>query len=229
MRRRKLKRKNRAASTWREPAKVTLGMPCGDHIHRDCVIALQDLASYLSQNPPEGLEQYAVTFYSSSMLVKSRMIIAQKAIDAGSTHLLMIDSDMSFPPDILHRLLAWDKPFVAAAALIRRPPFCINAETEPGVKMRVPKDGEGLVPVHSVGQAVALVKTEVFRKLDRPWFDMEYMPEREPECEFFGEDMYFCKKVREAGFPLYVDTALTRDVVHIGSFPYRASLAERET
>src|ERR1041384_5818212 len=45
-------------------------------------------------------------------IVSARTFCVQDAMEKGATHIFFIDSDMSFPPDTLERLLAHDKEIV---------------------------------------------------------------------------------------------------------------------
>lgn len=207
-----------------EPAtNVMVGIPCGDMIHTDCATSLCDMMAYIQGNPPPGLEQLAMQFARSSILPHSRMALVERAFKLSATHLLMIDSDMSFPPDTLHRLLSWRKEFVASAALIRRKPFCSNAEVKPNEKLVTTPDSTGIEKVHSVGTALVLIETQVFERIELPWFDFVYRS----KTEFVGEDIYLCTKLREAGVELHVDQGLSRDVKHVGIFAYGVTDAGR--
>jgi hypothetical protein len=56
-----------------------------------------------------------------------------------------------------------------------------------------------------------LTAGEVFRKRPQPWF---LMPNE--GGTILGEDYYFCREARRAGYSLYVDHALSTKVGHIG-------------
>lgn len=68
---------------------------------------------------------------------------------------------------------------------------------------------DGLMPIDNAGGAGLLVKTEVFRKVEPPyWFEVgKIVPDRS------GEDMAFLDKARAVGFRLWGDTE-TR-IVHV--------------
>jgi hypothetical protein len=44
---------------------------------------------------------------------------------------------------------------------------------------------------------------------------------------FVGEDIYFCRKLHDMGIPLVLDQKLTNELLHVGSFQYRATDAVR--
>ncbi|HDZ13925.1 MAG TPA: hypothetical protein ENH60_03370 [Pricia sp.] len=55
--------------------------------------------------------------------------------------------------------------------------------------------------ISSGGFGIVLVKYEVFEKLDWPYWKNIFVP---GDIEM-GEDIYFCKKARQAGFDIWCD------------------------
>lgn len=136
-----------------------------------------------------------------------RNTLARRAVEEGAEWLLFLDDDHLFRPDILNRLLAWDVPIVGGLYLQRMMPFAsvaYTAKTESG--NYIPIDltslpGEGLAEVCALGTGGMLIRTEVFREIGGQWF----------EHGRASEDLIFCDKAVEAGFPIYVDLG-----VHLG-------------
>lgn len=72
-----------------------------------------------------------------------------------------------------------------------------------------------LVEVDSAGAGCTFIDTEVLKKLEKPWFNVDYTY-RSPEVEnqpsgpdmATTEDLYFYKKARDAGYKVWVDTSL---------------------
>ena len=64
---------------------------------------------------------------------------------------------------------------------------------------------------------VMMVKREVFEKVEQPWFAIPYST---TGGHYIGEDVFFCRKAREAGYEILVDHALSQEVKHIGTFEY---------
>lgn len=129
----------------------------------------------------------------------------------GATHILWLDADMTFPRDAALRLLKHDRPVVAANYVTRRAPSRPVARRD---GQRISSlDGVGLEAVDHVGMGVFLMKTSVLEGLPRPRF--WYSTETETE------DVYFCNLLRKAGHDIWIDHALSREVGHIGSRPFR--------
>lgn len=81
----------------------------------------------------------------------------------------------------------------------------------------------GLEPAEAIGFGVTLVAREVFEQTPFPWFLHDY---DHVEKRAIGEDTWFCWKAQEAGFPVFVDHDLSKDVRHAGSLEYSLEHAE---
>lgn len=132
---------------------------------------------------------------------ESRNSLAQQCLDEGHEWVLYLDDDQAFPPDILNRLLDHHRPVVSALIVQRRAPFNPTAyATFDGTFHPLDLNSVGhhnLVLCAGVGSGGLLVKSDVFRQLDEPWFLY---------TEQFGEDLYFSSKCGKAGIQLLVDT-----------------------
>ena len=174
-----------------------------------------------------GTTENRVVIYTSSgtLLSSQRQDLARDAVEADCTHTFWLDSDMRFPKDALIRLLDRDEPIVCANYAKRRFP------TEPiAVKKNVPgedaqkinrvyteEDSTGLVEVDYCGMGVMLVKAEVYKKMEFPWFAIPWVPAAE---DYIGEDVWFCRRAAENGFKTLIDQDLSKEVHHIGTFEY---------
>ena len=152
-----------------------------------------------------------------SLVYDAREGAAKHFLSSDNDFLLFLDSDMMPPPDMLSKLIEYDKPIVSALAFRRVPNYepCIfkKVDNEATLYLDYPK---GLIEVEGVGMACTLIKREVFEKVKEPWFRPGDL----------GEDLSFCKRVKEAGFPIYCDTNLICG--HIGSFEVTEKHFRRE-
>jgi len=71
---------------------------------------------------------------------------------------------------------------------------------------------DALVEAVGVGTGALLVHRSVFETLRPPWFKFTY---RDNGTKAQGEDFYFSKKARKAGFRLWVDTTRPCGHVHL--------------
>jgi hypothetical protein len=174
--------------------------------------------SYFAQNRVGKAKSQRLSLLTAegSMLSQSRQNLAQKAMKAGCTHIMFIDSDMEFPMNTLNELLLHDKPFVALNATTRMEPPLPVAHGLDGERLSS-KGKKGLEEVQHVGLAVALIGREVFMNMQPPMFLMDWIPDRNAYC---GEDVYFCSYAQSLGFKLFVDHGLSNAVGHVGTKVY---------
>jgi GT2 family glycosyltransferase len=175
-----------------------------------------------------GTTENRVVIYTSSgtLLSSQRQDLARDAIDAGCTHTLWLDSDMRFPKDALIRLLDRDEPIVCANYAKRRFPTepiavrknFVDEDAKKVLRVYTEQDSTGLVEVDYCGMGVMLVKAEVYKKMEFPWFAIPWVPAAE---DYIGEDVWFCRRASENGFKTLIDQDLSKEVHHIGTFEYK--------
>lgn len=193
---------------------VAICIPAGDHC---ATMFAYDLARLVGYTVAKG-EDVGVKIFvlKTAYLPSSRLQLARAAVETGCTHLLWLDSDMRFPKDALLRLLAHEKPIVAAGYSTRRMPLRPTAEDEQGPHYTA-NSATGLEPVQYVGMGCMLTSADVFRALEQPWFAVPYS---RPSGDFVGEDVFFCDRARQAGFEILLDAQLTNEVKHLGEWEY---------
>lgn len=147
------------------------------------------------------------------MLVQSRHNLIAAALKDNCTHILMLDSDMSFPSTTASDLLLRGKDIIGVNATTRNYPVMTIAHDLKG--KRIDSRGKaGVQKVQHVGMAVMLMKREIFHKISPPLFMMEWIPDTGNYC---GEDVYFCAKAQAAGYDIWIDHDLSQQVGHLGS------------
>lgn len=154
------------------------------------------------QHPPNTVPDWGI----STFIPGARNSLVERALERGSEWILFLDDDHVWPSDHLMRLLKHDEMIVGSLYMRRQPPFvplAFSHMDEDGTYTAIDLTtlpGEGLLQVHAVGTAGLLVKSEVFRAIEYPWFEWGKVGNWEA-----GEDIIFCEKAREAGFNIYVD------------------------
>lgn len=207
----------------REPKafKLAICIPCQDSWKSHFGASLAVLCADLVSHPPPGYDacKFDVLMNGGTMLPSQRQKLAETAIAGGYTHMLFLDSDMTFPANTVHRLLATGKPIAACNYSTRRPPLRSTAAVfKEGGELQTIDPEQGFGGVHEVdaaGTGVMLIQLSVFEKLEKPWFAFEYTPDG-----WTGEDFYFCLKAGRAGFRPVVDLDLSREIGHVGSYTY---------
>ena len=173
-----------------------------------------------------------------SMLTESRHRLTAEALVWGATHMLWLDADHVFPADAFPRLLAHNLDVVGANYARRcvptAPTACkviTDAEGQDHknlVYTTQEKANDGVVEdVDHIGFGVCLINMRVFDMLQAkadetdgnfmPLFKFEEVPGK---YGMIGEDVYFFKKLREAGAKVYVDHGLSWEVGHLHEYIY---------
>lgn len=187
---------------------VCIAFPSGDLVNVRFVKSLLDLLSYSS----DSINIFWANFVSSR-ITDNRNNLVKHAQNGNASHILFVDSDMTFPPDALARLLAYDLDIVCATASKRdescRDMIGIPVHGEDALTSKV------MVEMESVGLPFMLIKMDVFGKIAKPYF-----AEPENNGEVVPEDAYFCHKVRMAGIKIVCDLALSMNMGHIGIKEY---------
>lgn len=156
---------------------------------------------------------------SSSNVVRARTELVRVALEWGADQLLWLDSDQTFPARTLTRLLSIGQPIVGCNISTRAEPCQPNARDHAGRPVFTTSDdaARGIVQeVGWIGFGVLLTAAEIFAKLPQPWF---LMPDE--QGTIMGEDYYFCRQARAAGYRIYADHALSMQVGHIGERVFR--------
>ena len=175
-----------------------------------------------------GNTNHKVVLYTSSgtLLSAQRQDLAKSAIEAGCSHTLWLDSDMRFPKDTIVRLLAHDTGIVCANYAKRRfptEPIAVRKNTTDEDAKTIQRvytedHSTGLVDVDYCGMGVMLVKAEVYKTMEYPWFAIPWVPNAQ---DYMGEDVWFCRRAAENGTITYIDQDLSKEVHHIGSFEFK--------
>lgn len=165
-------------------------------------------------HPIPGLGHLSQAMFSASILPYARAKVVEMALSQGASHVLMLDTDMTYPETLVERLLAHDRPFVACNATTRRPPIRWCAKDKAGHEMDSSK-GRGLQKAGSCGLAVALIERCVFEAIPTPRFFFEWTG-----AGWRGEDIWFCDRAIERGFQPMIDHDLSREIGHVGNHTY---------
>jgi hypothetical protein len=143
------------------------------------------------------------------------LVRAALAFDPPCTHILWIDSDMTFPANGLERLLGHDKDIVGAFYNRRTHPY----STVGHLIGRADVSKGGLHPADVMPHGFVLVRRDVYTRLSPPWYSESYDPKFRSESDpdgTVGEDVSFSRKVIESGIEMWCDADLTYEIGHIG-------------
>jgi hypothetical protein len=198
--------------------RIAIAVPARDTVMTHFAFSYANmLATHASKEPGDLIPLLS----QGTMIQSQRTELVKQAQSADATHILFLDSDMTFPEDTISRLLSHDLDVVGANCAKRRTPTGPTAtdivDGKPVEVYSMPESA-GLQQIQSLGAALMLVKMGVFSVIPAPWFATPWV---KYSSQFMGEDAFFCAKLREAGIPLFIDHDLSKMVGHIGTFEYR--------
>lgn len=196
--------------------KIAICVPCRDEVMSGFCFDLSKLMNYEGARGKVEIELFQM---QGTLIFTQRERLAEEAIKWGAEFILWIDSDMRFPKNSLEILLDRKQFIVGVNATTRREPIVPTAK-----RLEVKDDGhiwhpvdsskaEGIEQITAVGFGMTMVKTDVFKKTPRPWFNVLWSD----HGAIIGEDIHFCVKAFDAGFPTYVDHDLSMNIGHIGT------------
>lgn len=188
--------------------KLLVAVPSMDFMHVDFVKSLTNLIMRLKD---DGI-RYELMIENGTLVHVARDRIACHAICKEFTHVLWIDADMVFGPDLLDDLMFSGRDFVSGIAVSRRQPYCgccfkdlrLNSleRWEPD---EMPHEA---FEVAGCGFACVLIKTDILNAVQ-----MHYQTCFLPMAAY-GEDLAFCKRATELGYKIYAEPCVR--IGHIG-------------
>lgn len=195
--------------------KLAILVPTRDTVHSHFAFSLAQLLKTTSE---AGIDTY-MFFDSSTILLNQREKLIEEAKNIGADYVLWLDSDMMFPSTTALRLLAHNKDIVGGNYLRRSKPLKTVAYTDlSNWDSWVPLEAkEELVKVEGVGMGCLLMKTNVFEKLNKPYFKFTF---KEDSQDWYGEDFNLQSDLREKGYEIYIDTLLSVNIKHLGIYAF---------
>jgi hypothetical protein len=203
---------------------VLISSPCHDMVYTYYSNSVVKSIMNLYENKVNCAINYESFF--ATYIHEGRNAIAKHAKNVGASHIIWVDTDMLFTPDAFRILIEHDLDFVGVNYSSRKPPFKYTAgmwNDDKKTYDTIPTldTSTGLQKVDGIGFGLCMMATHLFDLLEKPWFDYEYMPNDDMHM---GEDYLICRKLREKGVEIYVDHDLSKQVKHVGSFPYHHNM-----
>lgn len=198
--------------------KLVIGIPTTGLVSMGFAYSLCGLTSYLAakgvKSRPESSIEVSLDIQESSVIHTNREQIVSRAIEKGATHLLFLDHDMVFEPQIIDVLFSRRQPIVCTNYLIKSAEPDFVAVGLDGNRVKTREDSTGLLPIAYSGFGVSLFEVEVFRKTPQPWFMPKFVPAAN---QYTTEDNPCYERIREAGFEVYLDQDASKLVTgHVG-------------
>ncbi len=154
-----------------------------------------------------------------------RNSIALQAVESDCTHLLMMDTDQTYPPDTIDKLLAHARnglDIVCGKVHRRYAPFDPILLRGEATKLTMVSDEEWtknpLIEVDATGGACMMLNTRIFKEMETPWFEDKFYDKVEWDGSIqkrpIGEDIGFFLKAKKLGYKVFVDTTIK--IGHLG-------------
>ena len=150
-------------------------------------------------------------------LDRNRNELVKTAILKECDYVWFIDSDQIIPKGTLDRLLSLIQEkkvgIVSGMYFTRMPPNLPVIRKRVGELFEAIFDYKGITEVDGIGFGCCLADISIFKEVNFPWFEFKY-EEVSGFPHYFSEDLTFCKKLRNKGIKILVDTDLV--ISHIG-------------
>lgn len=173
----------------------------------------------------EGWGHVSLFHLAGTYIDDSREKLAERALQAKATHVLFLDDDMRFPPNLAAKLLKHNQPVVGVNYPTRKQHdvVCVtikhfsHSPDARSTRLLTTEASTGVEQVDSVGFGGVLIQADVFKVLKKPWFLAYWDAEMKRRV---GEDVDFCKKLKDLGIPIYIDHDLSKGMAHIGVWEF---------
>lgn len=192
--------------------KLLIGVPSIDYQHSEFVKSLVGLVMKLKE---DGID-FDVDIEAGTLVYLARNRIACKAINEKYTHVLWLDSDMVFTPDLLDDLMFSGKPFVTGIAASRRPGYqtCLFSDLDLNHLTRFEEIPKNTFEVEGCGFACVLIETSILEAVQKESYGA-FTPMKE-----YGEDLAFCLRAKRMGFKIWAEPgARLGHVGHVVIYP----------
>jgi len=173
--------------------------------------------------------KYQMSFVSTSSIDNARSILATMFLKSPCTHLLFIDDDMCWAPDLPLRMLNENVDIVGVPYRKKKnaPEFTVkHAEVLPSLEGR-----PWMILFEALGMGMTLIHRRVFEGLEkdvplyhpyatslndpaRLFFRHDLITDKDGSVHYESEDFHFCRMAREKGFEIFAYA--DENVPHIG-------------
>ncbi len=153
-------------------------------------------------------------FVKTAEVSNMRNLAVKTAIENNFDYLIQLDCDHQIQENTIVKLMKHDKDFVTVPTKQRVTPFTptqfkkfMNPIKQKGNYIFADSKPE-LVECEVSGPVCMLMKVEALKQLKYPYYEMGYK-----EKPVMSSDFMFCKKVKKAGYKIYLDKTI--DCPHI--------------
>jgi len=187
--------------------KICLGLLSNRGFRNKTVISLLNMV-----NQSQEFDWFIIESINGYTISENRNWLSAQAVKNGCDYLLMIDDDMVFAPDTARIMVSRNKDIIGVPFHTRVFPKKITVLPVEGSVWSETEANEVL----AVGAGIILIKTDVFKKLSQPWFDVD---KHENGMAKVGEDYWFCNKAYANGYKIFCEPTI-KELGHLGEYMY---------
>jgi len=208
--------------------------------HSVPVLFLMDLLSTIEHNGKKF--DYKVMIREDIPVDKARNVLVESALKDNADYIFFQDSDTIITPSTIERLIKVSEKYNAdlVSGLYfqkTKPYYPVIRDFKHGGFWKIENPPLGkILNIGGCGMGCALIKADVFKKLENPWFKFSYEKWGEKDI-CLSEDLYFSRSMVENNMKLLCDTGCVCshvggniDVVEYASFSEirKEAMMERE-
>jgi hypothetical protein len=210
--------------------RVAICVPSGDMVHADFAMSLAALIHHCGpiKHQGETLEaiDVAILNVKDSLVANGRNRLVEEALKLDVDYLFFADSDMVLHPWSIRHLLGHERDIVGATYVQRVAPHYLLGKGLDGkplaetMQSATVQAGE-LMEVAGLPFGCVLIKMSVVKELcdgtiGLPFQTPQFYHEEAKRWLIEGEDYFFCRVARAAGFSVWLDWSLSFHLRHIG-------------
>lgn len=219
------------------PVRIFIAIPTDDGARSDFWQSIVTLITKKNNIfPPDVTFDYG-TLAGDSLITRARNNLTHDFLHkTEDDYLLFLDSDLQFTPEDIKRLVDNRKEdaVVCGQYALKQPElrFCWNPlagqVTGPDGLLKVREAGTGcmLIPrklLEKFREEFSALEyiDDIFKDKRMSFFDVGVIPVSKEKSRYYSEDYLFCRRVRQLGFSVYVDTEIL--MLHHGWIAYPLS------
>jgi len=191
-----------------------------------------------------GINFRITTLRNESLITRGRNILTAMFLESDCSHLMFIDADIEFQADDLLRMMAYDKPIMAAAYPKKALPiqYAINFKFINQEKKQI-RIENGAVEVLDASTGFFLVKRDVIEKMMQSYPELHYRNDsnidekfnkycysffdtiHDPEDNrYLSEDYTFCRRWQKLGGEIWLDP--NTKLNHVGTHSFEGDVTK---
>jgi hypothetical protein len=195
--------------------RLAIGGPTRDLVPASFAVDVAELFAYTKARGP--WPDVSLRFTPATYIHAGREWFLESMIKQGATHVLWLDTDMSFPRELAILLHGHHLPIVGCNYRVRQDSGLFTAQRVDRSRVETTAASTGLESVGALGFGAVLMRTDIVDGLARPWFRHGL----NEQAGDIGEDIMFCRTLRAHGYDIMIDHDLSKELGHVGLHTYR--------